>query len=178
MYKEIYNPPSRTGWEKLGSRGIRAVGRHSRQAESSFRCGHCNAHVFTLPAYSGVQNRNHCPFCLWSRHLDWQEAGDRLSACKAVMQPIGLTIKPTRNKYATSCQGELMVIHQCRDCGKLSINRIAADDQADALMGVFRTSLYLDETTRTNLDLACIKPLNMGDESVVAIQLYGLFTLE
>jgi hypothetical protein len=46
-----------------------------------FKCGHCHAFVSMEPILSGVQNRNHCPYCLWSRHLDLYEAGDRLSAC-------------------------------------------------------------------------------------------------
>jgi hypothetical protein len=46
-----------------------------------------------------VRNRNHCPYCLWSRCLDLFRAGDRLSACKAPMQPVGLALKHTRKKY-------------------------------------------------------------------------------
>ena len=51
--------------------------------EKGFRCEHCGAYVYTLPMIAGVNNRNHCPFCLWSRHVDYLKPGDRMSACKA-----------------------------------------------------------------------------------------------
>jgi hypothetical protein len=93
---------------------------------------------------SGVKNRNHCPYCLWSRHLDWQRAGDRLSVCRAPMKPIGLSLKRSRNRYAGDEAGELLLIHCCRDCGKLSLNRIAADDDAGRLLAVYIHSLQLE----------------------------------
>ncbi|OGO26024.1 MAG: hypothetical protein A2136_02365, partial [Chloroflexi bacterium RBG_16_54_11] len=105
-----------------------------------FRCRYCQAFVHTIPELSGVQNRNHCPYCLWSRHLDLWAAGDRLSACKAGMQPIGLTVKPGRNKYASHLAGELMLVHLCLECNHVSINRIAADDAPDALMRLLLVS--------------------------------------
>ena len=64
-----------------------------------FRCAHCHVIVSSAHLLSGVQNRNHCPYCLWSCHLDLFAAGDRLSACKTPMRPIGLTMKRGRNKY-------------------------------------------------------------------------------
>ena len=60
---------------------------------------HCHVIVSSAHLLSGVNNRNHCPYCLWSCHLDLYTAGDRLSACKAPMKPIGLTMKRSRNKY-------------------------------------------------------------------------------
>src|SRR5512147_2229255 len=99
-----------------------------------FRCAHCHALVSSAHLFSGVNNRNHCPYCLWSCHLDLFAAGDRLSACKAPMQPIGLTMKPGRNKYRPEAHGELMLVHACTGCGSLSINRIAADDDSQTVM--------------------------------------------
>ena len=93
-----------------------------------FRCAHCHVIVPCAHLVSAVNNRNHCPYCLWSCHLDLYTAGDRLSACKAPMTPIGLTMKQSRNKYQRERRGELMLIHQCTECRTLSINRIAADD--------------------------------------------------
>jgi hypothetical protein len=93
-----------------------------------------------MPDIAGVRNRTHCPGCLWSRHLDWRTAGDRQSGCRAKMQPIGLTTKYGRNKYASERDGELMLIHRCTVCAKVVINRIAADDSASALLEVFEDS--------------------------------------
>lgn len=53
------------------------------------------------------------------------------------MQPIGLTFK----HEGAGKQGELMLIHQCGTCGKLSINRIARDDDEQAILAVFEASL-------------------------------------
>lgn len=89
---------------------------------------------------SGVHHRNHCPYCLSSRHLDLFKAGDRLSACKASMRPVALTLKKTVKKYSTQDKGEIMLVHRCEGCGKISINRIAADDSAEVLMDVFERS--------------------------------------
>jgi hypothetical protein len=106
-----------------------------------FKCRVCQIYVPSLVEISGVQNRNHCPNCLCSRHMDWLKAGDRLSACKAIMAPVGLSIRWSHNKYAKILDGELLLVHQCTECGKFSVNRIAADDRADVLRQLFRASL-------------------------------------
>ncbi|NJM07872.1 RNHCP domain-containing protein [Candidatus Gracilibacteria bacterium] len=36
-----------------------------------FVCLHCGLYIAFHPQIAGVQNRNHCPYCLWSRHVDW-----------------------------------------------------------------------------------------------------------
>jgi len=102
------------------------------QENAEFKCSRCNAWVNSDPRLSGVNHHNHCPYCLHSRHLDTLKAGDRLSGCLATMRPVGLTLTRTRNKYAREDSGELMLIHHCLGCGKLSINRIAADDNAES----------------------------------------------
>ena len=85
------------------------------QMDIGFLCKHCYVYVSSASFLSGVQNRNHCPYCLWSRHLDLYAAGDRLSACKSSMKPIGLTTKVINKKYGYG-RGELMLIHLCTDC--------------------------------------------------------------
>lgn len=137
-----------------------------------FLCGHCHNHVSVAHMLSGVNNRNHCPYCLWSRHLDLYVAGDRLSACKGQMRPIGLTMKKSRNKYQIKSRGELMLIHKCVECGCLSINRIAADDGPDSVMDVFDSSLGLDRQTRSSCESRGIAILN--DSETIEAQLYGI----
>jgi DNA-directed RNA polymerase subunit RPC12/RpoP len=109
--------------------------------KGDFRCSHCGYWVTSKREYSGVNNRNHCPYCLWSKHLDLFQAGDRLSACKSVMQPVGLALKIVHKKYNSPHSGEMMLVHRCVDCGKLSLNRIAADDDTQALWMVYGQSL-------------------------------------
>jgi hypothetical protein len=124
---------------------------------------------------SGVNNRNHCPYCLWSCHLDLFVAGDRLSACKAPMKPIGLTMKKGRNKYQSEARGELMLIHECVECKSLSINRIAADDDPETVMAVFQESLKLDRQTLGMCQICGIVVLNEDDAQIIHTQLYGRF---
>jgi hypothetical protein len=104
---------------------------------ADFTCKNCGRYISARTAVSGVVNRNHCPYCLHSRHVDLFKAGDRLCACKSLMAPIGLTLKKSRDKYAHKQGGELMLIHRCTACGVLSINRIAADDDPVNLESVF-----------------------------------------
>ncbi len=143
-----------------------------RPCNDDFRCAHCGNYVSAMHTMCGVNNRNHCPYCLWSRHLDLYTAGDRLSACKSPMRPLGLTTKPGRNKYAPG-GGELMLVHMCVDCGRLSINRIAADDDAQALMEVFSVSSALPSRTRDLLLAGGICLLEHDDLEIVRRQLLG-----
>lgn len=138
-----------------------------------FRCAHCHALVSSAHLLSGVNNRNHCPYCLWSFHLDLFAAGDRLSACKAAMRPVGLTMKRGKNKYQRDPRGELMLVHQCTDCGTLSINRNAADDDSETVLAVFQASLRLGENIHTRCRERGIVMLSEQDINVVHTQLYG-----
>lgn len=135
-----------------------------------FRCGNCGALVSSMHMLSAVNNRNHCPYCLWSCHLDLYSAGDRLSACKAKMKPVGLTMKKSRNKYQLSPRGELMLVHICTDCNSVSINRIAADDDPESVLAVFHSSL---EISHPFFDAHGIEMLNAKDMQAVYTQLYG-----
>jgi RNHCP domain len=138
-----------------------------------FVCLYCCNIVPAGQALPGGHNRNHCPYCLSSRHLDLYEAGDRLSACKARMKPIGLTLKHTPSKYATETQGELMLIHQCEECGKVSINRIAADDDTEAILTVFESSQWLDPYTHSLLVEGSIFVLGAAEASLLHRRLFG-----
>ena len=98
-----------------GQRDTRDVGRP--QPSDAFTCGHCGRHVGPLP--SGGRNRNHCPFCLYSRHVDAERSGDRASPCQGLMEPIGLFERPN---------GEEVIVHRCVKCGFERFNRVGADD--------------------------------------------------
>ena len=138
-----------------------------------FRCAHCHVLVSSAHILSGVNNRNHCPYCLWSCHLDLFAAGDRLSACKAPMKPIGLTMKKGRNKYQREPRGELMLIHECVGCNTLSINRIAADDDSATVMAVFQESLFPGHQLQNKCQADGILLLSAQDAEIVHTQLYG-----
>src|SRR5262245_29113918 len=152
---------------------MRARSGRGRQGAQEFRCVQCNQYVTCAPEIAGVQNRNHCPACLWSRHLDWRAAGDRLAACRAAMRPIGLTTKRGRNKYARERDGELMLIHRCTACEAIVINRIAADDSAAALLELFETSWESSATLEDEPGLSEVSILTAREGDLVRRRLLG-----
>ena len=85
--------------------------------EEPFVCEHCGTAVEPLMKGS---YRNHCPKCLWSKHVDHTGPGDRLSMCGGLMKPIG-----------TDHDGKKgwMIVHECERCGKKIPNKVAPDDQ-------------------------------------------------
>ena len=83
----------------------------------SFRCRHCQLDVPLDVA--GTSHRNHCPSCLWSRHLDDDVPGDRSADCGSSMEPIAVTVRG---------DGEWVLIHRCLACDELHLNRAAGDD--------------------------------------------------
>lgn len=97
---------------------------HARaDGRESFKCGRCRA--FIGPTVSGGSHRNHCQFCLTSRHVDLRRPGDRASPCRALMAPVGTFFRP---------KGEQVVLHRCNGCGLQRHNRVAADDDPLALL--------------------------------------------
>lgn len=117
----------------------------SRKTENcGFTCGHCGREV--LPLTNGSY-RNHCPFCLYSRHVDIVP-GDRQNQCGGLMQPIAI-------KHAKKGR---QILHQCLKCGKSKPNKVAEDtiqpDCLDAIIAIMtsttiviqsRELLYHDE---------------------------------
>jgi hypothetical protein len=88
---------------------------------SLFVCLHCGATVSGEAA--GTRQRNHCPRCLYSLHVD-VTVGDRRSLCGGLMQPIGLWVRGS---------GELALLHRCERCYVIRANRLAGDDDEEAL---------------------------------------------
>jgi hypothetical protein len=80
-------------------------------------------------AVRGTGYTNHCPRCLWSRHVDVYP-GDRSAACGSMMEPIGVAVE--RDGYT--------ITHRCVTCGVTRRNRSAADDSTEALLAIARTA--------------------------------------
>ena len=89
---------------------------------STFRCRHCGLDV-PLDAV-GTAHRNHCPSCLWSRHVD-DSPGDRAADCGAAMEPLSIAVRG---------DGEWVLVHRCTGCGVLHLNRTAGDDNVYVLL--------------------------------------------
>jgi hypothetical protein len=146
---------------------------YQAQKEKGFTCIQCGFPVSVERELSGVNNRNHCPRCLWSRHVDLNKAGDRKADCRSRMQPIGLTVKQTHKRYSQEPGGELILIHLCRGCGKISINRIAADDDVSTVYQLFNRSAEISIERKELLETQGITLLGRGDLTVVYSQLFG-----
>ncbi len=89
--------------------------------QEPFDCEHCAVHV--KPLIDGSY-RNHCPKCLWSKHVDRDGPGDRKSECEGLMKPVGIDFR--RNKG-------WMIVHRCEECGKEIRNSTACDDDISVL---------------------------------------------
>ncbi len=85
--------------------------------EESFICEHCSMYV--EPLGKGTY-RDHCPQCLYSKHVDRDGPGDRLSACKSLLKPVGIDQDGKKG---------FLILYQCEKCGKSSRNRAAGDDK-------------------------------------------------
>jgi len=91
--------------------------RRFTRTREDFRCEQCETSVV------GNGYTNHCPACLWSKHVD-QHPGDRAATCRAPMQPIQLLYE----------HGEFIVVHRCTGCSAVRRNRASDDDDLRALM--------------------------------------------
>jgi hypothetical protein len=88
----------------------------------TFKCINCSRDISYLAP--GTKNRNHCPFCLFSKHVD-KIVGDRKANCNGKMNPIGRFKRPNK---------EDVIIHQCETCKKTANNRIAGDDDFELFL--------------------------------------------
>lgn len=84
--------------------------------EEPFVCEHCYAAV--RPLKSGTY-RDHCPQCLYSKHVDRDGPGDRLSDCRGLLRPIGID---------QSGKKGFVILYECETCRRASQNRAAPDD--------------------------------------------------
>lgn len=86
-----------------------------------FVCEHCGA------AVSGNGYTNHCPVCLWSKHVD-VAPGDRLAECGGLMEPIA--IEGSSPSY--------ILTHACTVCGYKKRNIIAPNDSPERIVELAR----------------------------------------
>ena len=85
----------------------------------NFTCERCSVSV------RGDGYTNHCPKCLWSKHVD-VEPGDRAAACGGMMKPIRVE-GPT---------GKYRIIHECEACGIIRPIAIGKDDDMQTILGL------------------------------------------
>ena len=93
-----------------------------KMIDEEFICEVCGKKVPKLE-YSA---RDHCPFCLSSKHLDINP-GDRLSACKGTLIPIDIE---------KSKKDSLKIIYKCSKCKEIKKNKTASDDNYDKILEI------------------------------------------
>lgn len=84
-----------------------------------FECEHCGAEV------KGNGYTNHCPKCLWSKHVD-VNPGDRAEVCGGMMEPIEVEKRGE----------EFFIIHKCVKCGFRRANIAEQEDDFDLLVKI------------------------------------------
>jgi predicted Zn-ribbon and HTH transcriptional regulator len=84
-----------------------------------FKCEHCGFDV------AGNGYTNHCPKCLWSKHVDINP-GDREAKCGGLMEPVGVEQKA----------GESAILHKCVSCGFERRNKFSKGDDFDMLLKI------------------------------------------
>ncbi len=87
-----------------------------QRTKEDFICGTCGFSV------RGNGYTNHCPQCLWSRHVD-VNPGDRRETCQGLMEPVAIEKKGK----------EYVILHRCTKCGFERKNKLADSDNFDAV---------------------------------------------
>ena len=90
------------------------------EIDEEFVCENCGKTVPKL----GYSCRNHCPYCLHSKHLDINP-GDRAEDCHGILKPIGVEINSKKG---------YMIIFKCQKCGERRKNKAAKDDDMNLII--------------------------------------------
>ena len=90
--------------------------------DEEFVCENCGYNAKKL----GYSCRNHCPKCLFSKHVDINP-GDREENCHGLLEPIGLEINGKKG---------YVIIFKCQKCGAIRKNKAAEDDNMELLINL------------------------------------------
>ncbi len=88
--------------------------------DEEFICENCGRKVPKL----GYSSRNHCPYCLHSKHVDINP-GDRQETCHGDLEPVSLEIDSKKG---------YVIVFRCEKCGAIRKNKAAKDDNMDLLI--------------------------------------------
>ncbi|WP_316863382.1 RNHCP domain-containing protein [uncultured Cohaesibacter sp.] len=168
----MWSPDSSPKCETNHTAGKDRKRKRWQAANTPFRCVHCRQMVFPTDSM-GTIHRNHCPNCLWSLHVD-TKPGNRASSCHSSMEPVGLTFKHNGfDKYGRARTGDIMLVHICRSCNSINLNRIASDDRIEGLFDIFRQSQSLSPDIRKGLEEHGVTLLNGCDIKALRTALLG-----
>ena len=95
----------------MGKRFLRRI--------EDFVCEHCGHKT------KGSGYTNHCPKCLWSKHVDINP-GDRMSTCLGLMEPVEVQTK----------KGKYVIVHRCLKCNLKKRNKMAENDNFNEIVRI------------------------------------------
>lgn len=90
-----------------------------QRRKEDFTCQICGQIVI------GDGYTNHCPACLWSKHVDINP-GDRDESCGGMMEPIAVDVKGD----------EYIITHRCTVCGTIRRNTAGAKDDFERILEI------------------------------------------
>jgi rubrerythrin len=98
---------------------MKGMTRKFQRTIENFTCGHCGTEV------TGDGYTNHCPLCLYSRHVDINP-GDRAATCGGLMAPRSIEQK----------RGAFVIVHVCMTCGHMRKNKVSQQDSIDEIIRI------------------------------------------
>ncbi|MBQ9940720.1 MAG: RNHCP domain-containing protein [Clostridia bacterium] len=84
--------------------------------DSGFVCENCGKQVTPL----GYTSRNHCPYCLHSKHVDINP-GDRMNDCGGLLVPV---------QSLPDAKKGFIIVFKCKKCGQ-TVRNVAALGKTD-----------------------------------------------
>ncbi len=103
------------------------MGAKFTKIDEEFVCENCGENVEPL----GYSCRNHCPYCLHSKHVDINP-GDREETCKGVLEPVDIDINSKKG---------YVIVFKCKKCGKIKRNKMAEDDNMELAYEIIKNKL-------------------------------------
>ncbi len=94
-----------------------------QRRKEDFICAQCGH------ATKGSGYTNHCPKCLFSRHVDVYP-GDRAATCGGMMEPVSVGIE--KNAH--------FIMYRCLQCGHEKRNKVSQNDDFDAVVRIAQLS--------------------------------------
>jgi rubrerythrin len=88
------------------------------RVKEDFRCENCGYKV------KGDGYTDHCPLCLWGKHVDDKIPGDRASDCGGMMEPMA----------AVWVKGDIKIEYRCQKCNHRFTVKRAKDDKIEELI--------------------------------------------
>ena len=87
--------------------------------KEDFTCENCGARV------AGNGYTNHCPNCLWSKHVD-VDPGDRAANCRGMMEPVAIE----------GSTPDYRIVHRCVRCRMIRRVDVSPGDNPEAILAL------------------------------------------